>query len=337
MEIRETPCRYNFYSRYPGALRTNPCLAHHRHRQSNITYMKTITTLYDYCKEVNIPPPKHSCFDIRRFEDKVKTENKQQAPIRHEFYAIAIRHVGENKSVNGYPLNANMFFNSPYQVVSWDVLPNWKGWYIMFDHDFLTQNPVWKNFIIDYPFFRLDKSIPFDLPPEAIKIAENIFESIYLEYHSDHEDKFQFIHSYTTLLLLLTRRHFNKLAISDKAPTQNRSADILLLSRFQALIERSLVSNEDGNEARQPSFYAGKLNIHTNHLNAVVKRITGKTAGALIANALVSYAKSLLRQTNLSIKEVAFQLHFKEPSHFTFFFKKNTGLTPHEYKENLIL
>jgi AraC family transcriptional activator of pobA len=299
--------------------------------------MKTITTLYDYCKEINIPPPKHSFFDVRRFEDKVKTENSKQPPFRHEFYAIALRHVGENKSVNGKPLQANLFFNSPYQVISWDVLPDWKGWYIMFGHEFLAQSPVFKNFIVDFPFFRLDKTLPFDLPPEDIATADNFFENIFKEYHSNNEDKFHFIQSYTSLLLLLTRRYFNELDISNETSVNNRTTDILLLSRFQTMVERSMVSEEAGSEARQPSFYAGKLNVHPNHLNAVAKRITGKTAGALVSNTLITSAKSLLRQTHLSIKEVAFKLHFKKPTHFTSFFKKATGLTPQQYRENPIL
>lgn len=301
--------------------------------QTNFFMIKTITTLAEYCNEVNIPVPRHSCFDIRRFEDKVKTENSKQAPIRHEFYAIALRHVGENKTVNGIPLNSNVFFNSPYQIVSWEVLPKWKGWYIMFDQEFLSQSPLWKNLIIDFPFFRLDVSTPFDLPPDAIEIAEDIFQKIYLEYHADHDDKFQFIHSYTMLLLLLTRRHFRNNFIEEQL-TLNRTNDILLVSRFQVLIESSFANKNKSSEVRQPSFYAQKLNVHTNHLNAMVKRITGKTAGTLIANGLISYSKSLLQQTDLSIKEIAFELHFKEATHFTFYFKKATGLTPQQYRQS---
>jgi AraC family transcriptional regulator, transcriptional activator of pobA len=239
--------------------------------------------------------------------------------------------------VNGTLLQANLFFNSPYQIISWDVLPDWKGWYILFGQDFLAMNPAWRNFIVDYPFFRLDKSIPFDLPPEDAMLANSFFEKIFKEYHSHNPDKFLFIQSYTSLLLLLTKRYFNELALSQKDSLQNRTGDILLLSRFQTMVERSVASDEAGTEARQPSFYASKLNVHPNHLNAVVKRITGKTAGTFISNGLITSAKSLLQQTHLSIKEIAFRLHFKKPTHFTSFFKKATGFTPQQYRENRLL
>jgi hypothetical protein len=197
--------------------------------------MKTITTIPDYCRHINIPQPKYSFFDIRKFEDKVKTENSKQEPFRHEFYAIALRHAGENKKIQGQLLEANLFFNSPNQVISWEVLPDWKGWYIMFGQDFLTLNPAWKNFIIEFPFFRLDKSIPFDLPPADVILANNFFEKIFEEYHSNNKDKYQFIQAYTQLLLNLTKRFFEKLKIGNGVSENNRTADILLLSLLSFL------------------------------------------------------------------------------------------------------
>ncbi len=117
----------------------------------------------------------------------------------------------------------------------------------------------------------------------------------------------------------------------------NRTADILLVSRFQTLVETLFAKEELDAEARQTSFYAEQLNIHSNHLNAVVKRITDKTSSQIIQQYLITFAKSLLRQTELSVKEIAFRLHFNEPTHFNSFFKKHTGFTPQQYRESAIL
>jgi hypothetical protein len=57
----------------------------------------------------------------------MKTVNAKQPPFRHEFDAIALRHQGSNKEVSGRPLTSSLFFNSPYQVITWDILPDWKG------------------------------------------------------------------------------------------------------------------------------------------------------------------------------------------------------------------
>ncbi|MHA4844768.1 helix-turn-helix domain-containing protein [Flavitalea antarctica] len=296
--------------------------------------MKTITTIQDYCKEINIPFPRHPYFDIRRFEDNMKTVNPKQPPFRHEFYAVALRNWGDNREVNGRFLSSNLFFNSPYQIITWEIELDWQGWYIIFDREFLGLNPCWKNFIIDFPFFRLDTVSPMNLPMEDARLANGIFQQIFDEYHSNNKDKFLFIQSFTQLLLLITKRYFDKSESKSSGNQDNRTADILLVSRFQSLVETLLTDEAATQNIRYPSYYAEKLRVHPNHLNAVVKRITGKTVTNIIHNQLIVLAKSLLRQTDLTAKEIAFRLSFREPTHFNSFFKKGTYFTPQQYREN---
>ncbi len=299
--------------------------------------MKNISSIQDYCKEINVSPPKYSYFDIRKFEENMRTVNTIQPPFRHELYAIALKLSGNNREVNGKFLDSNLFFNSPYQIITWNINPDWQGWYIIFGREFLGFNPNWQNFIIDFPFFRLDKVLPIDLPTQDALLANNIFQQIFNEYHSQNKDKFLFIQSLTQLLLLLAKRYFDKTEFPNKNNHNNRTADIVLVSRFQCLVS-TMTTNEDvDSETRHPSFYADKLNVHPNHLNAVVKRITGKTASSFIQLQLITSAKSLLTQTALSSKEIAYKLHFDEPTHFNAFFKKNTGLTPQQFRGKSIL
>jgi AraC family transcriptional activator of pobA len=267
----------------------------------------------------------------------MKMVRSKQPPFRHEFYAVALRLSGKNKEVNGQFLDCNLFFNSPYQVITWDIKLDWMGWYIIFDREFLSLNPTWRNFLIDFPFFRLDKAAPMDLPADDAQHVNHIFQKIFNEYHSENQDKFLFIQTYTHFLLLVTKRFFDKTIADSVSSQDNRTADILLVSRFQTLVETMVTNEQATSEIRHPSFYAAKLNIHPNHLNAVVKRITGKTVTNIIQSQLIISAKSLLRQTSDSIKEIAFRLYFSEPTHFNSFFKKVTGLTPQQYRDNPIL
>jgi AraC family transcriptional regulator, transcriptional activator of pobA len=267
----------------------------------------------------------------------MKMVRAKQPPFRHEFYAIALRLSGDNKEVNGEFLNSNLFFNSPYQVITWDIELEWVGWYIIFGREFLSLNPTWRNFIIDFPFFRLDKAAPMNLPPADAQHVNNIYQKIFDEYHSTNQDKFLFIQTYTQFLLLLTKRFFDKTNVNSENSQDNRTADVLLISRFQALVETMMTNEQATAEIRQPSFYAARLNVHPNYLNAVVKRITDKTAINIIHNQVIISAKSLFRQTNDSIKEIGYRLHFSQPTHFNSFFKKATGLTPQQYRANPIL
>src|SRR4028118_2165211 len=98
--------------------------------------MQHATTIAEYCQIINIPPPRLAHFDLRRFADNMLTVNQRQEPFRHEFYAVALRRHGSNQQVMGQPLAANIFFNTPYQLTSWDIRPDWQGWYILFDEEF---------------------------------------------------------------------------------------------------------------------------------------------------------------------------------------------------------
>ena len=76
------------------------------------------------------------------------------------------------------------------------------------------------------------------------------------------------------------------------------------------------------------NFFAEKLNLSPNYLSDLLKNITGKNAQAHIQESLVERAKELLSTTNLSIKEIAYDLGFEYPQSFSTMFKKNTQQTP---------
>jgi AraC family transcriptional activator of pobA len=68
-------------------------------------------------------------------------------------------------------------------------------------------------------------------------------------------------------------------------------------------------------------------------LNDHVKRATGVTAGHLIRQRVLTEAKRQLVFTTQPIHDIAYDLAFADPSHFARFFRKQTGTTPHEFRE----
>jgi len=81
------------------------------------------------------------------------------------------------------------------------------------------------------------------------------------------------------------------------------------------------------------SFYAKSLAMTADRLNDHVKRATGVTAGHLIRQRVLTEAKRQLVFTNQPINEIAYDLAFSDPSHFTRFFRKQTGTTPQTFRE----
>ena len=81
------------------------------------------------------------------------------------------------------------------------------------------------------------------------------------------------------------------------------------------------------------AYFASKLAVHPNYLSSKLKAETGKSAKEHLDAKLIHNAKTLLQQTDFSVKEIAFKLNFKESSHFVNFFKKQTAETPSEFRK----
>lgn len=80
------------------------------------------------------------------------------------------------------------------------------------------------------------------------------------------------------------------------------------------------------------SDYADFMNISSKLLNQYVKNIMGVTAKHLIKEQLIIHARRDLKFTDKSVKEIAIQLGFTEPFHFSSFFKKSIGIAPTDFR-----
>lgn len=297
--------------------------------------MKHITTIAEYCKHVNVHPPKETDFDARTFEENMVTCKLKVEPFKHEFYAIGLLFSSPSNVWHGIPnFQENIIFNSPYQLISWDIERNWRGYYVMFTQDFLMKTHFGDTLLLDFPFLKLDRVGPLTVPREQFEYLKKLFEYILEEFHSERPDRYKFIINYVSLILLTLKRFASNQHEGFFSSQQNRNADLKLVSRYQSLVETNLNSREARPEFFSPSFYASQLAIHPNHLNAIVKRITGLTAKQVIQEKIIQAAKTLLSQSTLSIKEIAYQLGYEEATHFSSFFKRYTSLTPVQYKES---
>lgn len=132
-------------------------------------------------------------------------------------------------------------------------------------------------------------------------------------------------HLQTAFLLEMTRIASQRDSIREKTATHQDK----LFRRFLGLIK------EHGLEERKIEFYADKLCITPNHLGAVIKQASGLTVMQWLNRHTVQCAKVLLRYSDLPIWEVAERMKFANPSFFSKFFKKETGMTPGDYRHTV--
>jgi len=296
------------------------------------------STLAEYCKGINISAPKSDLYDVRTFEENMVSVRARMPHFKHEFYALAFKIDGGGFATTGNfntkDRQATIFFNSPYQITHWDIVPDWKGYYVIFSEEFYKQFKPDARITHSFPFLLSDYTIPLSVDEAEISIFESIFEHIFREHHSDKDMHQQIILDLIHVLLLKTKRLYDDQHAGEELSLNQRDQDVNLVSRFKSLIETSFYSNQyyEEDSPHQVQFYAERLAIHPNHLNAVVKRIAEKSALEVIQQHVLSLAKSRLKNTDLSVKEVAFQLHYQYPNHFSSFFKKKTGMSPGDFR-----
>ncbi len=85
-------------------------------------------------------------------------------------------------------------------------------------------------------------------------------------------------------------------------------------------------------QERSISFYADQMCLTPKYLSTIIKEVSGKHGMQWIDEYVALEAKALLRNSTLSVKQVADQLNFPSQSMFGRFFKKMTGCSPKQYK-----
>ena len=105
-------------------------------------------------------------------------------------------------------------------------------------------------------------------------------------------------------------------------------------SRKEEIMAKFILAvSEEFRTQRQVAYYARKFYITPKHLSAVVKEISGRTAGDWIENYVVMEAKVLLKTTDKTIQEITLMLNFANQSFFGKYFKHHTGLSPTAYRK----
>lgn len=79
-------------------------------------------------------------------------------------------------------------------------------------------------------------------------------------------------------------------------------------------------------------YFAETLHLSPNYLSDLLKKETGKNGTDHIQLHVIELAKDKLTSSMVSVSEIAYDLGFEYPQYFSKMFKKNTGMTPAEYR-----
>ena len=116
---------------------------------------------------------------------------------------------------------------------------------------------------------------------------------------------------------------------------QNKAAHSTHLSRKEELFHRFIrLVNKHSRKERNVQFYADQLYLTPHYLSNVIQQVSGQTVMQWINQAITLEAKVLLKHSDLMMYQIADELNFPNPSFFSKFFKRMTGMTPAEYQRS---
>ena len=223
-----------------------------------------------------------------------------------------------------------LVFIAPGQVITVDSsgeVYQPKGHALVFHPDLIHGTALGRH-IQDYTFFGYQSNEALHLSEREKKIVLDCFSKI--EYELEHAiDKHskRLIASNIELLLNYCVRFYDRQFITRDNAHQG------ILERFEHLLNEYFQTDKPHTIGLPSVAYcAGELNLSANYFGDLVKKETGKAAQEYIQSKVIDVAKTRIFDQSKSVSQIAYELGFKYPQHFTRFFKQQTGASPKDYR-----
>jgi AraC family transcriptional regulator, transcriptional activator of pobA len=249
-------------------------------------------------------------------------------PHRHDFFEVLYLMKGSGFHVidgNKYGIKPPcVFFLSPGQAHKIEFSNDIEGYIFIFTADFYLLNRSNQNALIEFPFFfTLQQDNPPLLltNPDDVTFLERLFVQAISELEKNGTKAVEVLRSVLDLVLTSCAARY-KIA----EPSETKRKGQFLIKHFYSLVEESKQRNLSLND------YAALLKVSPNHLTQTLKKLTGKTSTQVIKSKQILEIKRLLVHTNLTVSEIANQLNFLDQSYFSKFFKRETGVSPLQYR-----
>ncbi|WP_196894375.1 AraC family transcriptional regulator [Aureivirga marina] len=275
-------------------------------------------------KKVDILDEKKN-FEISEMASSYENrKGKMNEPHRHDFYTVLFIEKGKGEHIidfQSYKIqDFQIFFVSPGQVHQVLESEKSEGFVLTFSTEFLIQNSIPISFIEDLNLFQnYGESPPLNFEKETFWKLKKYLKEINHLFHSSTNLKEISIGAFLKIILI---ECYNYCAINFDKKEENH-----LVSEFKKEV------NLHYKKEHSTSFYAEKLVISADYLNRIIKYSIGKTAKEYIQTRILTEAKRLLYFSTNSTKEIGFELGFKEPSNFSAFFKKYSGISPSNFRK----
>lgn len=199
-----------------------------------------------------------------------------------------------------------------------------EGIMLLFTEAFIAKNMTQSDALSLHRFYGYDSQSPVVAPPTEVRQSlESLAGEITAEYgRGEGFGREEALRLLLKLFLLKIER-----VRRTSLPAGETLARLRAFAEFRALLGAHL------KETRNAQDYAQLLKVTYRQLNQLCKGVTGQTAKAFIDETVILEAKRRLATSGIAIKELSFDLGFDDPTNFTQFFKKHTGVLPARFRQ----
>ncbi len=266
--------------------------------------------------------------------DFSKANKRTGSRMTFGLYCIFLKeiHCGDLKyGCNNYDYQeGTLVFISPGQVVEVENKVDYyqpMGHALIFHPD-LIKGTALSKILDEYSFFSYKTNEALHLSKNERKIVFDCFSKIENELsHSVDRHSKRLIASNIELFLNYCERFYDRQFITREHINKG------VLERFEDALNQYFISDSPYSVGLPSvAYFAEELNLSPNYFGDLIKKDTGKTAQEYIQNKLIDVAKNKIYDKSKTINEIAYELGFKYPQHFSRLFKQRVGYSPNEYR-----
>jgi AraC-like DNA-binding protein len=269
--------------------------------------------------------------------DYSKAQPRRLSRSYFGFYAILLKDIecGDLRYGNNYYdyNEGTLVFVAPGQIAGIENSEEFyqpKGYGLVFHPDLIHGTELGRH-ISEYTFFSYQVNEALHLSQRERETVLDCFTKIGFELKHA-------IDKHSKRLIVLNIELFLNYCIRfyDRQFTTRENAYKGILERFETILNDYFNSDKPQSIGLPSVAYcAAELHLSSNYFGDLIKKETGKTAQEYIQLKLIDAAKGKIFELDKSVSEIAYELGFKYPQHFTRLFKQRVGVTPNEYRTNL--
>ena len=269
----------------------------------------------------------HHNLYVNTFQNHLKEHRFIESLHRHDFYVLVLFTNGTGLHKIDFDTfditKGSLFLMQPGQIHLWELSSDIDGYIVFFSKEIYNLHFRDKK-IEEYLFFQSSKNKPeLVLNIDEMKQIQPYFELMVNENQEDQLQKKDKMLNLLDCILVEILRIYN-IESNHLTSTYNHK-----LKEFEILLE------EYYKIEKSPSFYADKMSITLKHLNRISKNILNITITELITRRVILESKRIMVDKNKNIAQIADELGYSNYSYFSKLFKKNVGITPTEFVNQL--